>query len=161
MGGQRDIEELNLDLVQFPKSVYVTEIRIIPLGARVEGDFPGGVRLGATNPTQFHIDFFVNDLSKPGASTFESLGSLDYCQNGQIHMECDISSEIPRIPTDGLVLRVRNHHAHQWSATGRNPNSRVGSSMKYMRQELSKGNPILPANSLVLEKFWKRLERGN
>ncbi|XP_063828402.1 protein virilizer [Ostrinia nubilalis] len=98
-------EELNLDLVQFPKSVYVREIRIIPLGARVEGDFPGGVRLGATNPTKFHIDFFVNDLSKPGASTFEALGSLDYCQNGQIHMECGTGLDHPRIPTDGLVLR--------------------------------------------------------
>ncbi|XP_075978617.1 VIR_N domain-containing protein [Anticarsia gemmatalis] len=98
-------EELNLDLVQFPKSVYVREIRIIPLGARVEGDFPGGVRLGATNPTKFHIDFFVNDLSKPGASTFEALGSLDYCQNGQIHMECGNGMDQPRIPTDGLVLR--------------------------------------------------------
>ncbi|GBP88368.1 hypothetical protein EVAR_52673_1 [Eumeta japonica] len=32
--------------------------------------------------------------------------------------------------------------------------SRVGSSMKYMTaKELSKGNPILPANSLVLESF--------
>ncbi|KAM3958579.1 LOW QUALITY PROTEIN: VIR_N domain-containing protein [Aphomia sociella] len=98
-------EELNLDLVQFPKSVYVREIRIIPLGARVEGDFPGGVRLGATNPTKFHIDFFVNDLSKPGASTFEALGSIDYCQNGQIHMECGNGHDEPRIPTDGLVLR--------------------------------------------------------
>ncbi|XP_041986406.1 protein virilizer [Aricia agestis] len=98
-------EELNLDLVQFPKSVFVREIRIIPLGARVEGDFPGGVRLGATNPTKFHIDFFVNDLSKPGASTFEALGSLEYCQNGQIHMECSNDAEQPRIPTDGLVLR--------------------------------------------------------
>ncbi|XP_049874131.1 protein virilizer [Pectinophora gossypiella] len=98
-------EELNLDLVQFPKSVYVREIRIIPLGARVEGDFPGGVRLGATNPTKFHIDFFVNDLSKPGASTFEALGSLDYCQNGQIHMESGSGLDQPRIPTDGLVLR--------------------------------------------------------
>ncbi|VVD05210.1 unnamed protein product, partial [Leptidea sinapis] len=98
-------EELNLDLVQFPKSVFVTEIRIIPLGARVEGDFPGGVRLGATNPTKFHIDFFVNDLSKPGACTFEALGSLDYCQNGQIHMECSNVADQPKIPTDGLVLR--------------------------------------------------------
>ncbi|XP_052758960.1 protein virilizer [Galleria mellonella] len=98
-------EELNLDLVQFPKSVFVREIRIIPLGARVEGDFPGGVRLGATNPTKFHIDFFVNDLSKPGASTFEALGSIDYCQNGQIHMECGNGHDQPRIPTDGLVLR--------------------------------------------------------
>lgn len=96
--------------MQFPKSVYVREIRIIPLGARVEGDFPGGVRLGATNPTKFHIDFFVNDLSKPGASTFEALGSLDYCQNGQIHMECGTGLDQPRIPTDGLVLRGKCKH---------------------------------------------------
>ncbi|KAF5296013.1 hypothetical protein FQR65_LT19855 [Abscondita terminalis] len=75
-------EELNLDLVQFPKPVYVTEVRIIPLGARVQADFPGGVRLGATNPSQFSIEFFVNDLGKPGASTFESLGGFDYNQNG-------------------------------------------------------------------------------
>lgn len=100
------LQELNLDLVQFPKPVYVSEVRIIPLGARVQGDFPGGVRLGATNPSQFQIDFFVNDLSKPGASTFETLGSLEYCQNGRIHMDCEGCADNPRqIPTDGLVLR--------------------------------------------------------
>lgn len=94
-------EELNLDLVQFPKPVYISEVRIIPLGARVQADFPGGVRLGATNPSQFDIEFFVNDLSKPGASTFESLGELDYKQNIHIQLEC----ERKQIPTDGLVLR--------------------------------------------------------
>ncbi|CAG2053811.1 unnamed protein product, partial [Timema podura] len=166
-------EELNLDLVQFPKPVFISEVRIIPLGARVQADFPGGVRLGfltflrdssvgldsvrcflwgqcnrafsialpsvvlicdiidlggeegeehwdsgrnasnkvetyqqpklcskATNPSQFQIEFFVNDLCKPGASTFESLGGLDYKQNVNIQLECD-----RRIPTDGLVLR--------------------------------------------------------
>ncbi|KAF7993249.1 hypothetical protein HCN44_006309 [Aphidius gifuensis] len=94
-------EELNLDLVQFPKPVYISEVRIIPLGARVQADFPGGVRLGATNPSQFEIEFFVNDLSKPGASTFESLGGLEYKQNIHIQLEC----EKKQIPTDGLVLR--------------------------------------------------------
>lgn len=94
-------EELNLDLVQFPKPVYISEVRIIPLGARVQADFPGGVRLGATNPSQFEIEFFVNDLSKPGASTFESLGGLEYKQNIHIQLEC----ERKQIPTDGLVLR--------------------------------------------------------
>ncbi|XP_043285640.1 protein virilizer [Venturia canescens] len=94
-------EELNLDLVQFPKPVYISEVRIIPLGARVQADFPGGVRLGATNPSQFEIEFFVNDLSKPGASTFESLGGLEYKQNVHIQLEC----ERKQIPTDGLVLR--------------------------------------------------------
>ncbi|KAK5642557.1 hypothetical protein RI129_008724 [Pyrocoelia pectoralis] len=98
-------EELNLDLVQFPKPVYVTEVRIIPLGARVQADFPGGVRLGATNPSQFSIEFFVNDLGKPGASTFESLGGFDYNQNGCINLECVPNDSIRKIPTDGLVLR--------------------------------------------------------
>ncbi|XP_054285555.1 protein virilizer-like isoform X1 [Macrosteles quadrilineatus] len=93
-------EELNLDLVQFTKTVCVTEVRVIPLGARVQADFPGGVRLGATNPSQFKIEFFVNDLSKPGASAFESVGGMEYNQNGNIHVECE-----QRIPTDGLVLR--------------------------------------------------------
>ncbi|KAF5273298.1 hypothetical protein FQR65_LT04720 [Abscondita terminalis] len=98
-------EELNLDLVQFPKPVYVTEVRIIPLGARVQADFPGGVRLGATNPSQFSIEFFVNDLGKPGASTFESLGGFDYNQNGCINLECIPNDTVRKIPTDGLVLR--------------------------------------------------------
>lgn len=95
-----------MDLVQFPKPAFVTEVRIIPLGARVQADFPGGVRLGATNPSQFAIEFFVNDLGKPGASTFESLGGFEYNQNGCIHLEC-INNEVNarQIPTDGLVLR--------------------------------------------------------
>lgn len=99
------IQELNLDLVQFPKPVYVTEVRIIPLGARVQADFPGGVRLGATNPSQFQIEFFVNDLGKPGASTFESLGGFEYNQNGCINLECTSIDSVRKIPTDGLVLR--------------------------------------------------------
>lgn len=55
----------------------------------------------ATNPSQFEIEFFVNDLSKPGASTFEFLGGLEYKQNIHIQLEC----ERKQIPTDGLVLR--------------------------------------------------------
>ena len=61
-------EELNLDLVQFPSPVVVQEVRVIPLGARVQANFAGGVRLGATNPTAFRLEFFVNDLGRPGAS---------------------------------------------------------------------------------------------
>lgn len=81
--------------------MYITEVRIIPLGARVQADFPGGVRLGATNPSKFGIEFFVNDLGKPGACTFERLGNLEYNQNDRIHLEC----QDDKIPTDGLVLR--------------------------------------------------------
>lgn len=82
----------------------MTEVRIIPLGARVQADFPGGVRLGATNPSQFQIEFFVNDLGKPGASTFESLGGFEYNQNGCINLEY-AANDTRKIPTDGLVLR--------------------------------------------------------
>lgn len=42
----------------------------------------------ATNPSQFEIEFFVNDLEKPGACTFESIGGFEYKQNGSIHLEC-------------------------------------------------------------------------
>ncbi|XP_053659938.1 protein virilizer [Anopheles marshallii] len=106
-----DTYEQNLDLVQFPKPVYITEVRIIPLGARVHADFPGGVRLGATNPSNFHIQLYVNDLGKPGAPIFESLGELEYNQNNCIHLQCSggatgTSDEfVRRIPTDGLVLK--------------------------------------------------------
>ena len=41
----------------------------------------------ATNPSQFEIEFFVNDLSKRGAGTFESVGCLQYNQQGRIHMD--------------------------------------------------------------------------
>lgn len=98
-----------MDLVQFPQPVYITEVRIIPLGARVQADFPGGVRLGATNPSKFHIELFVNDLAKPGASAFERLGDFEYNQNDCINLQCasseTLNEHIRQIPTDGLVLR--------------------------------------------------------
>ncbi len=67
---------------------------------QVLANFPGGMRLGATNPTDFNLEFFVNDLGKPGAATFESLGTLPYSQHQQIHL-CTAKA----VPTDGLVLR--------------------------------------------------------
>lgn len=51
----------------------------------------------ATNPSQFEIEFFVNDLSKPGASTFESLGGLEYKQNVNIQLECDRRVSIAKL----------------------------------------------------------------
>uniref|UniRef100_A0A182K2F4 Virilizer N-terminal domain-containing protein n=1 Tax=Anopheles christyi TaxID=43041 RepID=A0A182K2F4_9DIPT len=111
---RRFLLQQNLDLVQFPKPVYITEVRIIPLGARVHADFPGGVRLGATNPSNFHIQLYVNDLGKPGAPIFESLGELEYNQNNCIHLQCSGGPGVGtgpgeefvrRIPTDGLVLK--------------------------------------------------------
>lgn len=101
------MQSINLDLVQFPQPVYITEVRIIPLGARVQADFPGGVRLGATNPSKFHIHLFVNDLSKPGASAFENLDDFEYNQNDCISIQCsaETSPTTRRIPTDGLAIR--------------------------------------------------------
>lgn len=106
----RYLQDLNLDLVQFPQPVYIDDVRIIPLGARVQADFPGGVRLGATNPSKFHIQLFVNDLSKPGASTFERLGDFQYNQNDCINYDAKNAANsngdrTRQIPTDGLVLR--------------------------------------------------------
>ena len=43
----------------------------------------------ATNPSQFEIDFFVNDLSKRGAATFEQVGQFQYKQKGPINLEFD------------------------------------------------------------------------
>lgn len=111
--------------MQFPKPVYVTEVRIIPLGARVHADFPGGVRLGATNPSQFQIEFFVNDLGKPGLSTFESLGGFEYNQNGCINLECASSETVRKIPTDGLVLRGKAYKYTQVTRVHLNCNFRM------------------------------------
>ena len=61
----------------------------------------------------------MNDLSKPGASAFETLGVLDYNQNSNIHYDSDKKvnalfffkltnfinfKHILQVPTDGLVL---------------------------------------------------------
>eukprot|EP00092_Neocalanus_flemingeri_P000796 GFUD01000847.1.p1 GENE.GFUD01000847.1~~GFUD01000847.1.p1 ORF type:complete len:1287 (-),score=290.34 GFUD01000847.1:2353-6213(-) len=92
--------ELNLDLVQFPSPVYVSEVRVIPLGSKVKANFPGGVRLGATNPNKFDLEFFVNNLKAPGCSTFESIGVLQYNHGGCISLATQQD-----IATDGLVLR--------------------------------------------------------
>ena len=49
-------QELNLDLVQFPRAVLVSEVRVVPLGTRVQVDVPGGVRLGyVTVTTRLHF----------------------------------------------------------------------------------------------------------
>ena len=57
---------LNLDLVQFPSPVCVREVRIVPLGAKVHSNLPGGARMGATNPAKFELELFVNNLRAQG-----------------------------------------------------------------------------------------------
>ncbi|XP_028968128.1 protein virilizer homolog [Galendromus occidentalis] len=91
----------NMDLVQFPQPVEVSEVRVIPLGCRVQADFPGGhPRLGATNPSEFQLEFFVNDLSRRNASTFVQLGELDFGRD-------EIRFCPSRVPTDGLLIKGR------------------------------------------------------
>ncbi|XP_074598206.1 VIR_N domain-containing protein isoform X2 [Brevipalpus obovatus] len=85
---------------QFPNPVIISEIRIIPLGAKVEADFPGGVRLGATNPSSFSLDIYMNDLGRPFLSTFSDVGRFNYKQNVNIQF---ILKE--RRPTDGLLIK--------------------------------------------------------
>lgn len=94
--------DLYLDIVQFPTSVVVEEVRVIPLGSKVHVNFPGGMnmRLGATLPGKFNLELFVNDLTRR-SSTFSSIGVLAYDHHGQI---C-LSTVNRRVPTDGLVLR--------------------------------------------------------
>ncbi|XP_056008740.1 protein virilizer homolog isoform X5 [Ostrea edulis] len=93
-------EELNLDLVQFPRPVLIQEVRIIPLQTRVQADVPGGVRLGATNPSSFSLELYVNNLNRPNAATFEKLGVISYKENVDIQMKTDAE-----VPTDGLILK--------------------------------------------------------
>ena len=59
-------DQLNLDLVQFPSPVCVREVRVIPLGAKVHSNLPGGARMGATNPAKFDLELFVNNLRAQG-----------------------------------------------------------------------------------------------
>lgn len=61
--------------------------------------------MGATNPSQFDIEFYVNDLSVNVASTFEPFGKFSYNQNECINLECKNDEAIRKIPTDGLVLK--------------------------------------------------------
>lgn len=96
--------EITLDLIQFPSPVRISEIRVIPLGARVTAKFPNGDRLGATNPSAFEVSFFVNNLALSSShSTFTKLGSLSYRQN--VNIALPLEGETSQIPTDGLLIR--------------------------------------------------------
>lgn len=93
---------VNLDLVKFVKPVHISEVRVIPLGSRVNANFPGGgVRLGATNPSQFSVEFFVNNVSNPTADSFEEFGKFEYNPYRCINLKA-INTDIP---SDGLILK--------------------------------------------------------
>lgn len=92
-------EKENFDLVQFPSPVIIDLIKIVPLGQPIEAKIPGNVRLGATNPSNCELEFFINDLSKQDAHTMADLGKF-YCSE----KETDFNPPL-QIQTDGLLLR--------------------------------------------------------
>lgn len=94
-GSERD----NFDLVQFPSPVVIDLIKIVPLGQPIEAKIPGNVRLGATNPSNCELEFFINDLSKQDAHTMTDLGKF-YCSE----KDTDFNPPL-QIQTDGLLLR--------------------------------------------------------
>lgn len=94
-GQERD----NFDLVQFPSPVVIDLIKIVPLGQPIEAKIPGNVRLGATNPSNCELEFFINDLTKQDAHTMTDLGKF-YCSE----KDTDFNPPL-QIQTDGLLLR--------------------------------------------------------
>ena len=94
------MQDINLDLVQFPRPVVIGEVRVVPLQTRIQADVPGGVRLGATCPASFKLEIFVNNLSKPNNATFEMWGTMNYRENIDIQLKAANT-----IPTDGLILK--------------------------------------------------------
>ncbi|XP_077982853.1 protein virilizer homolog [Glandiceps talaboti] len=93
-------EELNLDLVQFPRPVCISEVRIIPPGAKAHADFQEDSKLGKTSPGDFRLELFINNLSNPGSAVFERLGTLEYHETTDIQLVTN-----SKIPTDGVILR--------------------------------------------------------
>ncbi|KAG8441819.1 hypothetical protein GDO86_010845 [Hymenochirus boettgeri] len=90
----------NVDVVRFPRVVYINEVRVIPPGVRAHNSIPETRAYGETSPHNFHLDLFFNNVSKPSATVFDRLGSLDYDENSSI-----IFRPNSKINTDGLVLK--------------------------------------------------------
>ncbi|XP_022083896.1 protein virilizer homolog [Acanthaster planci] len=97
-------EDLNLDLVQFPWPVCISEVRVIPRAMVAHPELQDQGRLGETSPSTFKLELFINNLNKPGSAVFEQLGVLDYVDNSKIQL---IPSSTA--PTDGVVLRGWYH----------------------------------------------------
>ncbi|KAM8967455.1 protein virilizer homolog isoform 2-T2 [Pelodytes ibericus] len=90
----------NVDVVRFPRIVYINEVRIIPPGVRAHNSLPDSRAYGETSPHTFHLDLFFNNVSKPSATVFDRLGSLDYDEGTSI-----IFRPNAKVNTDGLVLK--------------------------------------------------------
>uniref|UniRef100_A0A672R2B7 Vir like m6A methyltransferase associated n=1 Tax=Sinocyclocheilus grahami TaxID=75366 RepID=A0A672R2B7_SINGR len=93
-------ELTNVDVVQFPYGVLITEVRVIPPGIKAHSNLPDSRAFGETAPHAFQLDLFFNNVSKPNAPVFDRLGSLEYDENKSI-----IFRPNGKINTDGLVLR--------------------------------------------------------
>ncbi|XP_046843744.1 protein virilizer homolog [Xenia sp. Carnegie-2017] len=90
-------EEMHLDLVSFRSPVCITEVRVIPNGARPHVAID---RLGETHPSSFKLELFNRNLNKSQAVTFEKLGVLDYHEALNYHLNTNSEAA-----TDVVVLR--------------------------------------------------------
>ncbi|XP_053552484.1 protein virilizer homolog, partial [Bombina bombina] len=90
----------NVDVVRFPCVVYINEVRVIPPGVRAHSNLPDSKAYGETSPHTFHLDLFFNNVTKPSATVFDRLGSLEYDENNSI-----IFRPNAKVNTDGLVLK--------------------------------------------------------
>ncbi|XP_053324353.1 protein virilizer homolog [Spea bombifrons] len=90
----------NVDVVRFPRVVYINEVRVIPPGVRAHSSLPDSRAYGETSPHTFHLDLFFNNVNKPSATVFDRLGSLDYDESTSI-----IFRPNAKVNTDGLVLK--------------------------------------------------------
>ncbi|XP_068093768.1 protein virilizer homolog [Hyperolius riggenbachi] len=90
----------NVDVIRFPCLVYINEVRVIPPGIRAHSGLPDSRAYGETSPHNFHLDLFFNNVTKPTATVFDRLGSLDYDENNAI-----IFRPNSKVNTDGLVLK--------------------------------------------------------
>lgn len=62
-------------MIQFASPVKLNEIRVVPLGTKIEADFPMvGYRLGATIPSKISLQFYANDATNTSQSVFSEVG---------------------------------------------------------------------------------------
>ena len=91
---------INLDAVEFPRPVIITEIRLIPKDKQIHiPDGKENTLFGCTYPSKFELDIFCNDVTgNEDNVAMERLGTLSYDESQQISLNFDgnkfISSNI-------------------------------------------------------------------
>ncbi|XP_050530090.1 protein virilizer-like [Daktulosphaira vitifoliae] len=89
--------EICYDVIRFKMPVQVAEIRIVPSSMMI--DTMTGIRDGNTNPTEFSVQFYINNINDETATTFENLGRFDYDEKYNIDYKCN-----SKIWSDRLIV---------------------------------------------------------